>query len=232
MNAIDPSHQALSPAVRALMALSDLNQLDMAAIETAAADARSFPPRRDIVARGAALPQPLLIVDGWAFRSRILADGRRQIIDFLLPGDLITSSLAPASIVALTQTMVANAPAPGSDTGGLTSAYAAAEGLSERYLLRQITRLGRLSAYERVADWLCEIHERLARSGSCAGNAMTLPTTQEVIADTLGLTGVHVNRTLQALRRDGLIEVVGKTIRLRDRAASLAIADNYRLDPR
>lgn len=216
----------MAPAILALQTLADLDLSECAALQSAISRRRNFAPRQEILAEGAALSQPLLMLEGWAYRTHLLADGRRQIIQFLVPGDLIANVdgvAAPASIIALTELNLCAAPAAGSEGSGLARAYAAMRALDERYLFRQITRLGRLSAYERLVDWFCEVHERLARSQSCGGNAMTLPVTQEMMADTLGLTNVHINRTLQALRRDGIIETVGKTVRLLDHGACQAI---------
>jgi CRP-like cAMP-binding protein len=227
MNMALASSSRSAPAIRALQALADLGTSDRAALDGAIAGSRIFSSRQEIVSEGGAIAQPLLMLDGWAYRMNLLADGRRQIIQFLLPGDLISgfdTASAPATVVALTRTQVCPAPVAGEDTPGLLQAYAAARALDQQYLFRQITRLGRLSAYERLVDWFCEMHERLSRSQSCGSDAMMLPVTQELIADTLGLTNVHINRTLQALRRDGIIETVGKTIRLLNHTACRTIA--------
>jgi CRP-like cAMP-binding protein len=68
-----------------------------------------------------------------------------------------------------------------------------------------LTRLGRLSAQERLADWLLETCDRLTLAGPAAGGNLPVPLTQELLADALGLTSVHINRTLQSMRRDGLL---------------------------
>lgn len=216
------------PAIRALFVAADLDAEELAALDAAMADVRTLAPRRDIFTEGRVPEERLLLLEGWAFRTHLLADGRRQIIQFLLPGDLIVGFAglpAPASIVALTPTVLCPAPTPrGTDTG-LARAYATARALDQRYLFRQVTRLGRLSAYERLLDWFCEIHERLSRSGSCSADAIRPPISQEVIADALGLTAVHVNRTLQGLRRDGIIETSGRTVRLLNPAACRSVIE-------
>lgn len=97
--------------------------------------------------------------------------------------------------------------APGT---GLNGALSVLGLIKEQSLRRQIVRVGRLDALDRLADWLLDLHARLDTAGLCVGNTMPLPLTQEVIGDALGLTSVHVNRTLSALRREGLIDVQGK----------------------
>lgn len=77
------------------------------------------------------------------------------------------------------------------------------QALDEAYLLDQITRLGRLNAHERIISLLLELYERLDRAGLTSNCSFEVPLTQEVLADSLGLTSVHVNRMLQQARKDG-----------------------------
>ncbi len=79
--------------------------------------------------------------------------------------------------------------------------------LDEASLLDHIVRLGRQTAYERMAHLLLELRWRLAEVGLGDERKFPLPLTQEVLADALGLSIVHVNRTLQQLRREGLLEM-------------------------
>ena len=175
--------------------------------------------------------RPLVILSGWACRMRILADGRRQIMCLLLPGDLVgfaalrPSMAAHATVAAITNVELADAETlcnalESSEPGawnGLKDACRAAARLDECALLDQIVRLGRKTAYERVADFLLELHWRLRLAGLVKGEDFEMPLTQEQIADMLGLSNVHVNRTLQQLRRDGLLELGGGRARLLER---------------
>jgi CRP-like cAMP-binding protein len=83
----------------------------------------------------------------------------------------------------------------------------AAEILEDALLLDHAVRLGRLTAFERVAHFLLELQQRLEIAGLGDRQRFPLPLTQEILADALGLSIVHVNRTLQQLRRTGLIEL-------------------------
>jgi CRP-like cAMP-binding protein len=78
----------------------------------------------------------------------------------------------------------------------------------------QILRLGRLTAFERTAHLLLEVHARLKSVDLCHERAFVLPATQETLADILGLSPVHVNRTLQHLKRDGFVRQEGPRIQL------------------
>lgn len=189
--------------------LGGLDAADLAALARAQHDTRRSPARREMIAEGAALRERRAIVSGWAFRQRILSDGSRQIISVLLPGDLVgvcrhDNPVAPTSVVALTDVVTCPAPVatPGS---GLDRAYALSAAIDEFHLTAQVTRLGRLNAIGRVADWLLETHDRLRLAGLGGEETFPMPLTQEMLADALGLTSVHVNRTLQAMRRDELI---------------------------
>ena len=221
---------ALPPAVTRLAALAPLDGEDMAALLTAAAgSARRIPARREVLGEGQPVPQAQILLSGWACRVQMLTDGRRQIVSLMLPGDLIgmcrqRDPLASSAILALTDVATCLAPEPreGQRGSGLAEAYALSGAFDEAYLLRNITRLGRLSAYERTADLLLEIHERLTLAG--IGNM--LPLTQEMLADALGLTSVHVNRTLQTMRRDGSVSLRAGTAVLSDPARLASMVDH------
>lgn len=213
--------QGVGPALTRLAALAPLDGADVAAIEQLSRMRSSIPARREILTEGKAIREPQILLSGWAYRVRSLRDGRRQILGFLLPGDLLgncrqANPVAVTSVMAMTPVDICPAPTPNQGGGGLAQAYAISGAIEEHYLFRQITRLGRLSALERIADWLLEIRERLSLSGLAVGNRFSLPLTQETMADTLGLTSVHVNRMLQTLRRSGAVEFTGGSVTILD----------------
>jgi hypothetical protein len=114
-------------------------------------------------------------------------------------------------------------PVPRADPGDLKStleqALAANRALQESYLCRQIVRLGRMSAYERLVDWLLEIRSRLRLSGHDIAERFEMPMSQELLGDALGLTSVHINRVIKTLREDRLITISGRIVTLHDVAA-------------
>ncbi len=95
----------------------------------------------------------------------------------------------------------------------------------ESMLAEQIVRLGRRNAYERIAHILLELHKRLQAVGLASESSYPTPITQEMLADALGLSIVHVNRTLGRLRRERLVSIDDGRVVLRDVAALAAIAD-------
>lgn len=212
-----------SPLLTRLRRLGARSAEAQAALAAAITLSAPVGARRDLTAEGSELGLPRAIVSGWAARVRLLVDGRRQLIALLLPGDLIgvrrqVSPLSPSTIIAITE--VAMALLPDACAGsGLADAYAMSSALEEAHLLAQIARLGRLTARERIADLLLELRERLELAGLADPDGFSLPLTQEMVADALGLTPVHVNRMLQVARKSGEIEWRPGRVTMADPAA-------------
>jgi CRP-like cAMP-binding protein len=200
------SHTAYAVAVHRLSKLAPLDESAIRALNKAGPRARIVPVHHELFGEGKAMGEPQLILSGWAARVRILPDGGRQILGLLLPGDLIGHCYQPhpvavSAVVALTDLMICKAP-PSENHETLRDAYAVSHAFDEAYLLAQITRLGRMNASDRLADLFLELLERLALAGLAPGYTFHHPLTQEMVADMTGLTTVHVNRTLRAMRRD------------------------------
>ncbi|SDA11687.1 Crp/Fnr family transcriptional regulator [Sphingomonas sp. NFR15] len=193
------------PALRRLAAMVELTAADRVALRGAVGRERSVKARGELLQEGKPIRERLLVLSGWAARVRILQDGRRQIINFLLPGDLIgncshANPLAPSTVAALTPLTVCSLPDPATSPT-LCEAYALSAATETAYLMAQIVRLGRMTASERVEDLLLELMERLEITGLAREGHYAMPITQETIADALGLTSVHVNRMLQRSRQ-------------------------------
>jgi CRP-like cAMP-binding protein len=179
-----------------------------------------------LITEGDALDRPRLVRSGWACRVRFLADGRRQILNYYLPGDVMGLSLDPnptalAGYASLTRLMTMDIGALRSlvlerpdEYPELTAAFRKIRMHEEFYLLAQITRIGRQKAYERVAHLLLEFHARLRQTGLTDGMTFQLPLTQEALADGLGLSAVHVNRTFKLLKRKNYVRVERTTVTL------------------
>jgi len=198
-------------------------------------------PGAMLQSEGDGLMRPTFILSGWACRQRLLADGRRQIFSILIPGDAVgfcsdPSPISSASTVALTKVTLAtveplaggltsSAQSSAQDQWGFADHMRLSACLEEGLLLDHIVRLGRQTAYERTAHLLLELHWRLALIGRVEERRFAMPLTQEVLADFLGLSIVHVNRTLQQLRRDRLIEVSSSHVALLDMAQLTLITD-------
>lgn len=210
------------PAMTRLSRLAALAEADLAALRAAEADGKVVRARREILAEGQEITETRLLLAGWAARVRLLPDGRRQFLNFLLPGDLVgccghSRPLAVATVTALTDVTLATAP-PGAGSAALREAYAVSRAMEEAHLLAQVVRLGRLNAQDRIGDLLLELDERLRLAGLAGPDGFELPITQETLADALGLTSVHINRMLQLMRRDGGVVWRQGRVRLPDPA--------------
>ena len=217
---------SVDPVLRRLNAVAPLSAAETAAVERLA---DSVQARRAGTEMSPDSPSalPWVLHSGWAAHLRFLPDGRRQIFDFVLPGDIVglrsgRSPLEAANIVALTDLKVANGTAlveAARDPAGNPSLAAALEACAfdrEARILDQVVRLGRLNAHERVGHLLLQIRERLSKAKLCEDGRFPLPVTQECLSDAVGLSLVHLNRVLQQLRRDGLIEISAGQVRLLD----------------
>jgi CRP-like cAMP-binding protein len=102
------------------------------------------------------------------------------------------------------------------DCPRLAAAIAWSAGRDEAILSEQIVRVGRRSAYERTGHLIVELLHRLRLVGEAEQESFELPLTQEILADTLGLSIVHVNRTLRRLRENGLLCIKGERVVIGD----------------
>jgi CRP-like cAMP-binding protein len=178
------------------------------------------------------------LLDGWAFRFKTLSDGRRQILTFLLPGDFIgvqqkMGDAAAHGVVTLTDAVFCvfqrdalwelhrQSPSMGFNITWLT---AHEESLVDDTLLS----VGRRSAEERIAMLLILLFKRAAALQADAGaGGVPFPLTQQHVADGLGLSLVHTNKTLRKLERRGLHRIEDGKLYLRDVKALVRLADLY-----
>jgi CRP-like cAMP-binding protein len=173
--------------------------------------------------------------DGWLARYKILHDGARQIMDFILPGQvfglqacLFQRSLY--SVVPITETTLSAIPFDVVDSVFernivLAKALFWSSAYEAAILGEHLIDTARRSAYERVSHLLLELFVRLNRVNQTNGMTFSIPLTQELIADALGLTTVHVNRTLRALREDKLIAIHGRFFTILDFEALSLLSD-------
>src|SRR6185312_4481633 len=183
---------------------------------------RQFGPRVDIEREGDQPTDVHLILSGWACRYKQFEDGRRQIVSFFLPGDMCDmnifilkemdhsiGTITPVTIIDLSRDFFDEI-----STGFPRVATALWwETLVNVAIQREWTmNLGQRTASERMAHLLCELFFRLRLAGLTEDNSCEFPLTQADLADATGLSKVHVNRTLQALRTAELVVLKGKTL--------------------
>lgn len=176
----------------------------------------------------------MVLTDGWAIRFRLLPDGRRQILKFLIPGDFLNiCRLASKPDQDVIQTITecsltefrgeAAVEIAQSDTSLLCGVL--------RYHLAEVMRLqarlvdlGRRFAEERIARLVLELHGRLTERGLATEQTFYLPVRQEHLADALGMTPVHVSRTLRSLRDNDILTIDHGMLRIQNYARLSTIA--------
>ena len=161
---------------------------------------------------------------GWAFSYKDLSNGRRQIISFKIAGDCVglrsvLLRTADHSLEALTDSVVS--PVDGSrmlqvfsEFPRLGAAILWAASRDEAMVVEHLVSVGRRTAIERTAHFFMELAERLVLIDLATPNEFRFPLTQNVIADALGLTSIHVNRVLRQLREQELLTVERGTVRV------------------
>lgn len=189
-------------------------------------DTRTVQARHDIIREGETSEQVHIVLKGWAARYKSLRNGSRQIVALVLPGDFCDLHVTilrkiDHGIVALTPAQVAYVPRRQMEEvllhrPALARALWRATLVDEAVLRSWIVNLGRRNATARIAHLICELHARLALIGLAKDGHFRLPLTQEVIADAMGLTSVHVNRVLQKLRAGKLIVLEGGELTILD----------------
>jgi CRP/FNR family transcriptional regulator len=162
---------------------------------------------------------------GWACRARWLPDGRCTIADVYLPGDYIgleaTLRERPTETVLALQPVILQAIEASALPGLLerrpTAVYLAwLIGETQRRAERRADWIARFEARERLAAMLLDLHDRLRDRESISAGGFSMPLTQQQIGDHLGLTVVHVNRTLRRLREEGIVTVDNHVVMIHD----------------
>lgn len=175
-----------------------------------------------------------VLIEGFAFRQKVTGDGSRQIIALCIPGEAVDLqnmflNVSDHSVQMLTRGTVADLNRNDLQQLALTRPAIGAAiiktTLVEASILREwVVNVGCRDARERIAHVLCEFAVRLEARGLSSGG-FELPMTQEQLADTTGLTPVHVNRVLKALEADGLISRQRRQIQFPDWRALQAVGD-------
>jgi CRP-like cAMP-binding protein len=209
-----------------LEAFAKLSADDRAALAGIIAGIRYIEARHDLICEGDPPRNVHLVLEGWGCRYKQLPDGKRQIANFLVTGDFCDLNMhileaMDHSIGAITRLKVAVISPDEMDAltmgrPGITRALWWHELVGAAIEREWTLNLGQRSAYERIGHLLVELYVRLRTVGRAHDGRCDFPLTQNDLADATGLTSVHVNRTLQELRRDGLIRLERKQLEILD----------------
>ena len=187
---------------------------------------REFEPGRYLLREGDQPKYCSFLKTGYVYRHKIVADGGRQIVSIHIPGDFvdvqnILLGQSDHNIQALTLTTMIMVPIE--ELVAVATAHPLIakalwrETLIEASMMREwIANVGRRNARARTAHMLCEVAIRREKAGLGSRETFDLPMTQEQLGDTLGLTAAHVNRTLKALEKEGLITRSKRSVTVAD----------------
>jgi CRP-like cAMP-binding protein len=188
----------------------------------------TYAPGDAILPQGQRVREIHLVMSGLAARSKTMANGTRQIMAFLVPGDLCDVEVfvleaMDHDIVALSETTCALIPAAViehllTEFSKLTQALWWSTMTDSAVLRERIIDHGRRDSRERIAHLFYEMLIRYRMIDETKGDSFGFPITQEDLADATGLTAVHVNRTLNQLREDGLVEFRNNRVTVMDSA--------------
>ena len=219
-----------TPLIHKLESVLVLSEDEKDVLRKLSGTIKTVGPRQDLVREGDRPHECCLILEGFAYRYKLTEDGRRQIFSFHIPGDIpdlqslhidvmdhSLSSLTTCKALFISHETVRNLM---QGCPRISDAFWRDTLIDAAVFREWILNLGRREAYGRMAHLLCEFYVRLKAVGLTNGDACDMPFTQAELADATGLSTVHVNRTLQDLRGEGLITL---------RAGSLSVLDWDRL---
>ena len=203
--------------LRKLRVRDQISGEEEAAIRGAVSEVREAEADVAVVRHGIELDECLLMLDGWMARTTEMATGHQQISELQFSGDFVdlhgfTLKRLDHNVMTITPCRYAVVPHEKLQRllerhPHLARVYWMMTNIDAAIHREWTVSLGRRPAPNRMAHLFCEILERLKVVGMTSGDSYQFPLTQQELGDCLGLTSVHVNRTLQGLRRQGLIEV-------------------------
>ncbi len=202
------------PFLRKLETFGPLPEPDRELIRSISTHSEHIKAAADIICEGEKPGEVNLVTEGFAYRYKLLAGGSRQIVAYLMPGDICDLHVSflkamDHSIAALTDTQVVKLPRDQIeallDRPAISRALLMVIMTYEANGREWLANIGQRPAEKRIAHFLCEWHLRLRSIGLATDDTCEFPLTQHHLAETSGLSVVHVNRVLQSLRRRGLI---------------------------
>jgi CRP-like cAMP-binding protein len=211
---------------RKLECYRSLNDSDRALVKALTGKTRLAERHTDLVEEGVPTNVVHVILNGWAIRHKTVRGGRRQIFGCLLPGDICDLHAAlldkmDHTVSTLSDCVIAEIRRPDildivAERPALTRALWWTMLVDEAVLREWVTNMGARDAKLRIAHLFCEIHARLEAVGLVSEGTFKLPMTQQELADTVGLSIVHVNRSLRVLRERGLASFRNQTVEIQN----------------
>lgn len=215
----------MNPLILKLEMFASLPEADRRLLDKMILGARAVGPHIDLASEGDAPNEASLVLEGFACRYKLLKNGRRQIMAYLIPGDFCDlqvfilktrdhsiGTLSHCRVVSISQQQIFEL----MQRPAIALAFLMCALVDEATLREWLLNIGARDAAERVAHLLCELLLRLQSVGLANGSRYELPITQSELADTMGLSVVHISRVLRRLRANGLITLNGKKLVILD----------------
>lgn len=222
-----------SPLARKLAVFVALSDADLKMMSDLFVRRRRFPAGRDIVFQGQADQSAYVLASGWVCSYKLLANGTRQIVDFQIPGDFLglrsvlfrTSdhNIEPLTRVEASEVTATELLGAFNTNPRLAAAVLWAASRDEAMVVEHLVGMGRRTAIERMAHFLLELGARLRLVGLADLKGYACPLSQYMLADSLGLSAVHVNRVLRELREEGLCTFQKGRVSFDDHAGLVAM---------
>lgn len=223
-----------------LNGFAKLSAQEVSALAAATSAPQDHAARKDLIREGDRPGPVFVVLEGWACRYKILPNGARQILAYLMPGDscdLHVALLAEMdhSIQTVTAARIATIDRVEMDRimdkhRGIAKAMYLGQLIDEGTMRAWITSMGRRSSIERVAHLMCELYLRARNVGLTLEPRFALPLPQAMLADSLGMTPVHLNRVMRELRESGAMTLQRGSLMIEDPLKLVRIAgfdDSY-----
>jgi CRP-like cAMP-binding protein len=221
--------------LKKLRARDDISAEEEQAVRGLVSQVIEVPQDRTVIRHGEEVNQSMLLLSGWLARAKDLPSGQRQLAELHVAGDFadlhsFTLKRLDHDVISITRCEIALV--PHERLRDLTDRYPHLTRLFwlmtniDAAIQREWTlSLGRRSAIARMAQLFCEMNIRLGLVGLSQHESFEFPLTQIELGECLGLTSVHVNRTLQELRKRGLVEFQNRRVTILDLPALTDVAE-------
>lgn len=227
-----PEHGRL---IRKLESVTTLDAEDRRAVAELPLRTRSVEAGVDVIPQGSTPSECCFVVEGWMCRYVLTANGSRQIVAFHIPGDLPDRDSLHLPHLDHAVSSISNGRVAFIPHDAILSLLKARPNLAVAFwrdavvdagVFRQwLTSVGRRTAKQRVAHLICEMFTRMEGLGLADGDHFSFPVTQAQLGDALGLSSVHINRTLQELKAEGVISWRGSIVTIHDEQQLREIGD-------
>lgn len=224
-----------SPLERKLGAFVELSEREHNLLDRLYQRRRTFVAGIDLVHQGLSNQAAYILASGWAASYKLLEDGGRQIVDFQIPGDFLglrstllrisDHSIEPVTDIEVSEVLMPDLLEAFAESPRLATAVLWAASRDEAMVVEHLVNIGRRDAIKRLGHFFLELGARLDLVGVGSRKGYACPLSQYVLADSLGLSAVHVNRCLRQLRDQGLMTFQSGQVVFDDHAGLVRLTD-------